>query len=92
MAAGLADALRTSTELIGGTGDRSAASRRVTDGLAGLSADLQLLGPQIVSAGKAARWAVVRRSADEFRATDHTGVASVVRRPLHLMVDDLVSW
>jgi hypothetical protein len=69
VAAGLADALRTSTALVehADDGDRRAVLQRVTDDIAGLCADLQRLGPQIASAGKATRWAIVRRSA--MRAT-----------------------
>ena len=170
VAAGLSDALRTSAALAerADDGERRAALQRVTDDIAGLSAALQVLGPQIAAAGKAARWAIVRRSAmrataeleptrrlavqlarnlevfaaellafgarpdvatpdvlgadlldrlvaplgsaimaaltgrpfaaelaaaravvDEFRASDHTPAASVVRRPLHRMVEEL---
>jgi hypothetical protein len=167
VAAGLTDALRTSAALAqqADDGQRAAALQRVVDDIAGLSAGLQVLGPQIASAGKAARWAVVRRSAmrataeleptrrlavrlarnvevftaellafgarpdvttaavvgldrlvaplgaamtaaltgrpfaaelaaaravvDEFRASEHTPAASVVRRPLHRMVEEL---
>jgi hypothetical protein len=69
VASGLADALRASTAFAArsGDGDQPTALRRVSDDIAGLSGDLQLLGPQIASAGKSARWAVVRRSA--MRAT-----------------------
>jgi Fusaric acid resistance protein-like len=173
VAAGLADALRTSTALVepADDGDRRAVLQRVADDIAGLSADLQRLGPQIASAGKATRWAIVRRSAmrataeleptralavrlsrdlevfaaevstfsarpafghdpmlrpdlleplvepleravtaaltgrpyaedlecaqaavERFRGVDHSGMASVVRRPLHRMVDDLAAF
>jgi hypothetical protein len=172
VAAGLADALRTATALAGrADAERPAALQRVADDIAALSAALRLLGPQIASAGKAARWAVVRRSAmratadlepirklavrlarhlevyaaevltfsarpafgddpmlrpdildhlvepferavtaaltgrpyaedldraraavEHFRAVDHSGMASVVRRPLHRMVDELGSF
>lgn len=69
VATGLADALRTSAALAGQADDedRRAVLRRAADDIAGLSGDLQLLGPQIASARKSARWAVVRRSA--MRAT-----------------------
>ena len=145
--------------------------RRVADDVARRSADLQLVGRQTASAGKSARWAVVRRSAMrataaleptrrlavrlarnleafaaellsfserpdfagdptlqlgpldrlvqplehavtaalaghrftadleraqgaivEFRAADHGPVASVVRRPLHRMVEELAAF
>jgi uncharacterized membrane protein YgaE (UPF0421/DUF939 family) len=173
VAAGLADALRASTALTGRTddGDRPTVLRRISDDIAGLSASLQLLGSQIASAGKSARWAVVRRSAMratagleptrqlavslarnlevfaaelltfnerpgfadeptlrtdlldrlvqpleramsaalagrsspedlerartaivEFRAADHGPIGSVVRRPLHRMVEDLAAF
>ena len=172
VAAGLADALRTSTALVerADDGDRRAVLQRVTDDIAGLSADLQRLGPQIASAGKSTRWAIVRRSAmrataarahpaarrpvgarpgglrrrgvdvqrppgvrgrpdaaagpppapgrtvgravtaaltgqpyaedldraraavERFRGVDHNAMASVVRRPLHRMVDDLAAF
>jgi hypothetical protein len=152
-------------------GERRAVLQRVADTIAGLSADLRRLGPQIASAGKATRWAIVRRSAmrataaleptralavrlarvrvifaaevstfsarpafgddpmlrpdlleplvepleravtaaltgqsyaedleraqaavEQFRGVDHSGMASVVRRPLHRMVDDLAAF
>ena len=172
VAAGLAGALRTSTALVehADDGDRRAVLQRVTDDIAGLCADLQRLGPQIASAGKATRWAIVRRSAmrataeleptrqlavrlardlevfaaevstfstrpafddpmlrfdllqplvepleravtaaltgqpyaedldraraavERFRGVDHSAMASVVRRPLHRMVDDLAAF
>jgi hypothetical protein len=64
VAGGLADAMRAATALVDrADADRPADLQRVADDIAALSADLQLLGPQIASAGKAARWAVVRRSA-----------------------------
>ncbi len=58
VATGLADALRTSAALAGQADgeDRRAVLRRTADDIAGLSADLQLLGPQIASARKSARW------------------------------------
>ena len=172
VAAGLAGALRTSTALVehADDGERREALQRVTDDIAGLSADLQRLGPQIASAGRATRWAIVRRSAmrataeleptralavrlardlevfaaevstfstrpafddpmlrfdllqplvepleravtaaltgqpyaedldraraavERFRGVDHSAMASVVRRPLHRMVDDLAAF
>jgi len=171
VSAGLADALRTSTALVGSGGDRRTVLRDIADDIAGLSTDLRVLGPQLASASKSAKWAVVRRSAmrataaleptrrlaillarnleifvaelltfserpgfaddptlrmdlldrlvqpleramgaaldgrphtedldrarvaiAEFRVADHAPVASVVRRPLHRMVEDLADF
>src|SRR5690349_17915400 len=69
VAAGLSDALQSSAALAerADDGERRALLQRVADDVAGLTAALQVLGPQIAAAGKAARWAIVRCSA--MRAT-----------------------
>jgi hypothetical protein len=86
-AAGLVDGLRTATALADpAAADRPAALRRVGDDLAALSADLQLLGPQIASAAKSARWAVVRRSAMRATAELEPSRALAVRLARHLEV------
>jgi hypothetical protein len=33
-----------------------------------------------------------RAAVERFRGSDHSGMASVVRRPLHRMVDDLAAF
>ncbi len=175
VADGLVDALRSATRLVGEgrveDPERRAVLRRVVDDLATLTAALRVLGTQIGTAKRSARWAVVRRSAmratgeleptrrlavrltrnleafadeartlsgrqgfgrdatlrsdqlgrlveplescvvaalsgrpfgddlvraraaiDEARAADHTPVASVLRRPLHRMVEELEAF
>lgn len=70
VAAELTDALRSATELVGeGHADhaeRAAVLRTVVDQLAELGAGLQVLGSQMRTARKSARWTLVRRS--EMRA------------------------
>ena len=69
VAAGLAGALRASAALAHRVDDddKRALLHRVSDDIAGLSADLKLLGTQLASAARSARWIIVRRSA--MRAT-----------------------
>ena len=71
VADGLVDALRSATRLVGEGRvehpERRAVLRRVVDDLATLTAALRVLGTQIGTAKRSARWAVVRRSA--MRAT-----------------------
>jgi uncharacterized membrane protein YccC len=97
VAAGLMDALRESTALVGRAEDddaRRAVLRRVADDIARLSADLQRLGSQLASAGKAARWAVVRRPA--MRATaelEPTRLLAVrLAQPLEVFAAELLTF
>ena len=97
VAAGLADALQASTALVDrdeDAEDRRATLRRLANDTARLSADLERLGPQLASAGRAARWAVVRRS--EMRATaelEPTRLLAVqLAKSLELFASELLTF
>ena len=90
MSAGLADALRTSTAFVGSAGDRRTVLRDVADDIAGLSAGLQVLGPQIASASKSARCAIVRRST--MRATPALEPTRRPARNLEIFAAELLTF
>ena len=103
VAAGLAGALRTSTALVerADGGDRRAVLQRVTDDIAGgcgwsssshWSSRWSGRSSPRSPGGRTPRTSSGPAAVEQFRGVDHSGMASVVRRPLHRMVDDLTAF